>query len=155
MPDYMSYRHLQGGTAQLITTCGEHRRIHDGSVDARRSPSTPRDGPRDGRHRRIQRGTGRTGFPSRRPPQNTNRRALPDLRAPGSAPNARDRRGPGRLRSHHPGERAREKDQAPSAWVVGDLGEVMDSGEIAVVALTHEESVKPLVDLFPGATRTP
>jgi uncharacterized membrane protein len=37
---------------------------------------------------------------------------------------------------------------------IKDLGEVMDSGEIAMVVLTHEESVKVLVDLLEGSTKT-
>jgi uncharacterized membrane protein len=37
---------------------------------------------------------------------------------------------------------------------IKDMGEVMDSGEIAMVVLTHEDSVKTLVDLLDGATKT-
>ncbi len=37
---------------------------------------------------------------------------------------------------------------------IKDLGEVMDSGEIAMVVLTHEDSVKTLIDLLEGATKT-
>ena len=37
---------------------------------------------------------------------------------------------------------------------IKDLGEVMDSGEIALVVLTHEESVKTLTGLLEGATKT-
>lgn len=37
---------------------------------------------------------------------------------------------------------------------IKDLGEVMDSGEIAMVVLTHEDSVKVLVDLLDGAKKT-
>jgi uncharacterized membrane protein len=37
---------------------------------------------------------------------------------------------------------------------IKDLGEVMDSGEIALVVLTDEQSVKTLVDLLEGAYKT-
>lgn len=37
---------------------------------------------------------------------------------------------------------------------IKDLGEVMDSGEIAMVVLTHEDSVKVLVDVLEGAEKT-
>lgn len=36
---------------------------------------------------------------------------------------------------------------------IKDLGEVMDSGEIALVVVTNEESVKTLVDVLEGATK--
>jgi len=37
---------------------------------------------------------------------------------------------------------------------IKDMGEVMDAGEVAMVVLTHEDSVKVLVDLLEGATKT-
>ena len=37
---------------------------------------------------------------------------------------------------------------------IKDLGEVMDSGEIAMVVLIHEDSVKTLIDLLEGASKT-
>jgi uncharacterized membrane protein len=37
---------------------------------------------------------------------------------------------------------------------IKDLGEVMDAGDIDMVVVTHEDSVKTLVDLLEGATKT-
>jgi uncharacterized membrane protein len=37
---------------------------------------------------------------------------------------------------------------------IKDLGEVMDAGDIDMVVVTHEDSVKNLVDLLEGATKT-
>jgi uncharacterized membrane protein len=37
---------------------------------------------------------------------------------------------------------------------IKDLGEVMDAGDIDMVVVTHEDSVKALVDLLEGATKT-